>query len=115
MRSGGFFIMMAVAHGVDAPAGLAEKGKHFLDGVNLPKFIIDPRDGDGKGIAFAEKDAESLAHAVDLNRLEASAAHADQVQAHDVVNSLLHDEGRHVLGRDSAPGEERQPADADEL
>lgn len=107
--------MEAIAHEVDALGAAAQEGEHLLNGVEAAEVALHFRHGGGEHEAFAEEHFESGADGVDLIARDAGASHADDVDADHVVDVLLNDERRNVLGRRGTAADHRQSANADEL
>src|SRR5262245_1073834 len=89
---------LAFPHGSDAALGLAEEGNHLGNDVNAAELFFNLFDRSRDRLPLQEQHGECPTHGVDLPGGQAGAAHADNVDADDTVDPLLHDERRNVLG-----------------
>jgi hypothetical protein len=105
----------AIPHDVDALGAAAQEGEHLLNGVEAAEVALHFRHGGWEDEAFAEEHFEGASDGVDLIARHAGAFHADDVDADDVIDVLLNDERRNVLGGRGIAADHRQSAHADEL
>src|ERR1043165_2485104 len=115
LNSRGEVFVKAIAHDVDPLGASAQKSQHLLNDFELAELFVDLGHGGRQQQTFAEEQFESGADRVDLETVHTGAFHADDVDAGDVVESLLDDKGRNVLARRGTAAHHRQPSDAHKL